>query len=110
MNLNNIEILIDQYIEDELRPIAEKMKADMMAAVQDKRFPLAVKLIVETNACTTGQLQRQLHVGYGKAAIFIDVMEALGMVTKVRVKSDNDPVQQRQVLPPAKDYLEYLAQ
>ena len=108
ISFEHVENLIDKYIAEELRPVAEKMKADMVAAVHDKRFPLAVQLIVDTNSCTTSQFQKKFRIGYGKAAIFIDVMEALGMVSKIRAKSNSTKIQQRQILPPAKVYLEQL--
>ena len=48
--------------------------------LQDRKFLNAVELAVRNGSVATSFLQRKLHIGYGKAAQYIDIMEDLGIV------------------------------
>jgi len=48
--------------------------------LQDRKFLNAVELAVRNGSVATSFLQRKLHIGYGKAAQYIDIMEDLGVV------------------------------
>jgi DNA segregation ATPase FtsK/SpoIIIE-like protein len=46
----------------------------------NKQFLDAVEVAVSTGKISTALIQRKLAVGYGKAAMFIDIMEDMGIV------------------------------
>ena len=48
--------------------------------LQDRKFLNAVELAIRNGNIATSLLQRKLHIGYGKAASYIDIMEDLGIV------------------------------
>ena len=48
--------------------------------LHDRKFLNAVELAVRNGSVATSFLQRKLHIGYGKAAQYIDIMEDLGVV------------------------------
>ena len=48
--------------------------------LHDRKFLNAVELAVRNGSVATSFLQRKLHIGYGKAAQYIDIMEDLGIV------------------------------
>ena len=48
--------------------------------LHDRKFLNAVELAIRNGSVATSFLQRKLHIGYGKAAQYIDIMEDLGVV------------------------------
>ena len=48
--------------------------------LHDRKFLQAVELAIRNGSVATSFLQRKLHIGYGKAAQYIDIMEDLGIV------------------------------
>lgn len=48
----------------------------------DKEFISAAEISVKAGRTCTSMLQRQLSIGYGKAAKYIDIMESLGIVSE----------------------------
>ena len=71
------------------------------AEKEDALFGEAVALFVEADKASTTLLQRQLGVGYGRAARMLARMDELGLITPA------DGNRARKVLPAA---VEYLAQ
>lgn len=49
-------------------------------AVLDEKFKDAVKLVIEKRFATIATLQRFLSIGYSRAAMYMDKMEALGYI------------------------------
>ena len=49
--------------------------------IADERFIPAVEIAIQRGVISTALIQRSLLIGYGKAARFIDAMEAFGIVT-----------------------------
>ena len=48
--------------------------------LQDPKFIKAVNIAIENGSVSTVLLQRELNIGYGKAAIYIDEMDNLGII------------------------------
>jgi len=48
--------------------------------VIDPRFDEAVRIVAETQRCSTSWLQRKMTVGYNRAAKIVEMMEKRGMV------------------------------
>ena len=79
--------------ENAKRPAKKKSSVDLASAMEEKltdeirntlddtKFYDAVKIVMKNGAASTALIQRGLSIGYGRAARFIDAMEALGIVT-----------------------------
>ena len=48
--------------------------------VIDARFDEAVRIVAETQRCSTSWLQRKMTIGYNRAAKIVESMEKRGMV------------------------------
>jgi S-DNA-T family DNA segregation ATPase FtsK/SpoIIIE len=48
--------------------------------VVDARFEEAVRIVAETQRCSTSWLQRKMTIGYNRAAKIVEMMEKRGMV------------------------------
>ena len=46
----------------------------------DARFDEAVRIVAETQRCSTSWLQRKMTIGYNRAAKIVEMMERRGMV------------------------------
>ena len=46
----------------------------------DPRFDEAVRIVADTQRCSTSWLQRKMTVGYNRAAKIVEMMEKRGMV------------------------------
>jgi len=57
----------------------EENSSENMGA-EDKLFPAAVRVVIETGQASISMLQRRLRVGYTRAARLMDMMEARGFV------------------------------
>ena len=96
---DNLEILIDEYVSRQSGFSASK--AELMKAVNDEKFIIAVDAAVKNGSVGTALIQRKLKIGYGRAAYMIDAMEALGLIGAPK------KLQPREVLPAAEEYLAY---
>ncbi len=56
----------------------------------DRRFLDAVHLAITSKKISTSLLQRKLSIGYGKAAMYIDEMEAIGVVSEPKGQKPRD--------------------
>jgi DNA segregation ATPase FtsK/SpoIIIE, S-DNA-T family len=54
--------------------------SDAEGDVLDARFDEAVRIVAETQRCSTSWLQRKLTIGYNRAAKIVETMERRGMV------------------------------
>lgn len=59
----------------------EQLTDEVKKALDDTKFYDAVKIVMRNGSASTALIQRGLSIGYGRAARFIDAMEALGIVT-----------------------------
>lgn len=91
-----------QYFEDITSNIEEdegQMNSPFGANSGDELFDKAVEIVATTRKVSTSFIQRQLKLGYNRAADLVDRMEREGMI------SQPDHVGRRQVLlPDHKDY------
>jgi S-DNA-T family DNA segregation ATPase FtsK/SpoIIIE len=46
----------------------------------DPRFDEAVRIVADTQRCSTSWLQRKMTIGYNRAAKIVEMMEKRGMV------------------------------
>ncbi|HET7545627.1 MAG TPA: DNA translocase FtsK 4TM domain-containing protein [Polyangiaceae bacterium] len=58
----------------------EEGENDEADEVVDPRFDEAVRIVAETQRCSTSWLQRKMTVGYNRAAKIVEMMEKRGMV------------------------------
>jgi len=58
----------------------EEGENDEADEVIDPRFDEAVRIVAETQRCSTSWLQRKMTVGYNRAAKIVEMMEKRGMV------------------------------
>ena len=96
---DNLEILIDEYASCQGGLSASK--AELVQAVNDEKFVVAVDVAVKNGSVGTVLIQRKLKIGYGRAASMIDAMEALGLIGAPK------KLQPRVVLPAAEEFLAY---
>jgi len=96
---DNLEILIDEYASCQGGLSASK--AELVQAVNDEKFVLAVDVAVKNGSVGTVLIQRKLKIGYGRAASMIDAMQALGLIGAPK------KLQPREVLPAAEEFLAY---
>lgn len=68
-----------QYHDDILKP-QEDEEAEEMDEALDPRFDEAVRIVAETQRCSTSWLQRKMTIGYNRAAKIVEMMERRGMV------------------------------
>lgn len=81
-----------------------KSKADLASAMEDEltdeirktlddtKFYDAVKIVMRNGAASTALVQRGLSIGYGRAARYIDAMEALGIVSAFNGQRPRDVI------------------
>ncbi|MGC4066208.1 MAG: DNA translocase FtsK [Polyangiaceae bacterium] len=68
---NYHEVILQSADEEEGEPEAESI---------DPRFEEAVRIVAETQRCSTSWLQRKMTIGYNRAAKMVEAMEKRGMV------------------------------
>jgi S-DNA-T family DNA segregation ATPase FtsK/SpoIIIE len=66
----------DAILEDEEQP----SDADADDQPVDNRFEEAVRIVAETQRCSTSWLQRKMTIGYNRAAKIVELMEKRGLV------------------------------
>ena len=108
-NVSNIDLVIENLVAAETQRTEKELKEykEKLQTVHEKYFAAALALVVEKRSCATSLLQRKLKVGYGTAAMLIDLMEALELVTPFQTVKKTR-VTGRQVLPAATEYLDQL--
>jgi S-DNA-T family DNA segregation ATPase FtsK/SpoIIIE len=68
------------YHDDILRADDDDEEASREDEPLDPRFDEAVRIVAETQRCSTSWLQRKLGIGYNRAAKIVEMMEHQGMV------------------------------
>ncbi len=68
------------YHDDILRADDDDDEASAEEEPLDPRFDEAVRIVAETQRCSTSWLQRKLGIGYNRAAKIVEMMEHQGMV------------------------------
>jgi DNA segregation ATPase FtsK/SpoIIIE-like protein len=68
------------YHDDILRADDDDEEAAAEEEALDPRFDEAVRIVAETQRCSTSWLQRKLGIGYNRAAKIVEMMEHQGMV------------------------------
>jgi S-DNA-T family DNA segregation ATPase FtsK/SpoIIIE len=68
------------YHDDILRADDDEEEASREDEPLDPRFDEAVRIVAETQRCSTSWLQRKLGIGYNRAAKIVEMMEHQGMV------------------------------
>ena len=108
-NVSAIDLVIKNLVAAETERTEKDLKEynEKLQTVYEKYFAAALALVVEKQSCATSLLQRKLKVGYGTAAMLVDLMEALGLVTPPQTTKKTQ-VTGRQVLPAAQEYLDHL--
>ena len=108
-NVSNIDLIIENLVAAETERTEKELKEykEKLQTVYEKYFAAALALVVEKQSCATSLLQRKLKVGYGTAAMLIDLMEALELVTPFQAIKKTQATG-RQVLPAAQEYLDHL--
>jgi S-DNA-T family DNA segregation ATPase FtsK/SpoIIIE len=69
-----------QYHEAILLTSDEEGEGEAEAQELDARFDEAVRIVAETQRCSTSWLQRKMTIGYNRAAKIVEMMERRGMV------------------------------
>lgn len=69
-----------EYNESILLCPDEEGEDDEADEVVDARFDEAVRIVAETQRCSTSWLQRKMTIGYNRAAKIVEMMEKRGMV------------------------------
>ncbi len=68
------------YHDDILKGDDEDGEASEPDADLDARFDEAVRIVAETQRCSTSWLQRKMTIGYNRAAKIVESMEAQGII------------------------------
>jgi DNA segregation ATPase FtsK/SpoIIIE, S-DNA-T family len=68
------------YHDDILRADDDEEEGTREDEPLDPRFDEAVRIVAETQRCSTSWLQRKLGIGYNRAAKIVEMMEHQGMV------------------------------
>jgi S-DNA-T family DNA segregation ATPase FtsK/SpoIIIE len=68
-----------QYHDEILKAQDEEPEDDADEAI-DPRFDEAVRIVADTQRCSTSWLQRKMTIGYNRAAKIVEMMEKRGMV------------------------------
>jgi S-DNA-T family DNA segregation ATPase FtsK/SpoIIIE len=68
------------YHDDILRADDDEEEGAAADEPLDPRFDEAVRIVAETQRCSTSWLQRKLGIGYNRAAKIVEMMEHQGMV------------------------------
>lgn len=66
--------------EDEIPPWEQMLEKDAVLSDRDGLIEDAIKLVQQTQRASTSMLQRQLRIGYPRAARLMDELEDLGVV------------------------------
>ncbi len=66
--------------QDEILKSAEEESEDGPGEPLDSRYDEAVRIVAETQRCSTSWLQRKMTIGYNRAAKIVEMMEKQGIV------------------------------
>jgi S-DNA-T family DNA segregation ATPase FtsK/SpoIIIE len=69
-----------EYHEAILEDDEQPGDADADDQPADNRFDEAVRIVAETQRCSTSWLQRKMTIGYNRAAKIVELMEKRGLV------------------------------
>ena len=58
----------------------DKGGSDSNAFLEDSRLEEAIKIVLNTGVASSSGLQRQMRIGFTRAARMIDTMESMGIV------------------------------
>ena len=78
------------YHHDILRAADDEEEAGLGDEALDPRFDEAVKIVADTQRCSTSWLQRKMTIGYNRAAKIVEMMEKKGMVGPPNGARDRD--------------------
>ena len=130
-NTETIEHLVDKHIREEavathdeewlaiLRDVgvdtskyhtlvdASAKRDQLLQNINSPTFIKVVEFVVKRGCCSTRELQQHFQWGYAKTASYIDALEALNLVSKFRIVSEDELPAPREALPGAKAFLEY---
>jgi S-DNA-T family DNA segregation ATPase FtsK/SpoIIIE len=91
--LLDVEYAANKYFTNTSEdPTDDEDEDDDDSYLHDPQFLSAVDIAIQSGKVSTSLLQRKLYIGYGKAAVFIDTMEELGII------SEQDGMKPRDVL------------
>jgi S-DNA-T family DNA segregation ATPase FtsK/SpoIIIE len=79
-----------QYHEAILLAADDEAQPDEDDEPVDARFDEAVRIVVETQRCSTSWLQRKMTIGYNRAAKMVELMEKRGFVGPPNGARDRD--------------------
>jgi S-DNA-T family DNA segregation ATPase FtsK/SpoIIIE len=68
------------YHDDILKADEDEETTDADTTDLDPRFDEAVRIVADTQRCSTSWLQRKMTIGYNRAAKIVEAMEAQGMI------------------------------
>jgi S-DNA-T family DNA segregation ATPase FtsK/SpoIIIE len=69
-----------QYFDEILRGGDDEEASDSEDEKLDSRYDEAVRIVAETQRCSTSWLQRKMTIGYNRAAKIVEAMERRGVV------------------------------
>ncbi len=78
------------YHDDILKPDEDEEGAGNSDENLDARYDEAVRIVAETQRCSTSWLQRKLTVGYNRAAKIVEAMEVRGVVGPANGAKDRE--------------------
>ena len=79
-----------QYHDAILLTPDEDEEGDQASEEVDARFDEAVRIVADTQRCSTSWLQRKMTIGYNRAAKIVEMMERRGMVGPPNGSRDRD--------------------
>jgi len=79
-----------QYHDAILLTPDEDDASDQASEETDSRFDEAVRIVADTQRCSTSWLQRKMTIGYNRAAKIVEMMERRGMVGPPNGSRDRD--------------------
>lgn len=69
-----------EYNDAILKAAEDEQDEDGAAEASDARYDEAVRIVAETQRCSTSWLQRKMTIGYNRAAKIVEMMEKRGVV------------------------------
>jgi DNA segregation ATPase FtsK/SpoIIIE, S-DNA-T family len=78
------------YDENILKPRDEDEEEDQDEGEQDAMYEDALRLVRETQRCSTSWIQRKLGLGYNRAARIVEMMERRGLVGPANGAKDRE--------------------
>jgi S-DNA-T family DNA segregation ATPase FtsK/SpoIIIE len=79
-----------EYNDAILKAAEDEQDEDGGAEATDARYDEAVRIVAETQRCSTSWLQRKMTIGYNRAAKIVEMMEKRGVVGPPNGAKDRD--------------------